>query len=174
MHYKVQDILTYHGSSVKSELWDKIESENNIHFPPDYKWFLEYYGVGSINDFLWILSPFCDNLNLNSLEQHKSMKKSYEFMKSSNYLIECNGYSFYADGKGLFPWGITDNGDELYWNYFGDSIELVVFASRYAGCATYRMTIDDFLYGVLTKKIDCSIFPDSFVLDKNYFTPLSR
>ena len=43
---------------------------------------------------------------------------------------------FYNDKKGLFPWGITENGDELFWNFIGDdSIEIV-----------------------------CPIFPDDFIL----------
>lgn len=48
---------------------------------------------------------------------------------------------FYNDKKGLFPWGITENGDELFWNFIGDdSIEIV-----------------------------CSIFPDDFILEENYY-----
>ena len=29
---------------------------------------------------------------------------------------------FYNDKKGLFPWGITENGDELFWNFIGDIV----------------------------------------------------
>ena len=79
MNYKIKDILVNNVNSVHEYNWKIIENEFNIVFPEDYKWFLENYGVGSINDFLWIFSPICDNLNLNSVEQYKSMKNSYEF-----------------------------------------------------------------------------------------------
>ena len=48
---------------------------------------------------------------------------------------------FYNGKIGLFPWGITENGDELFWNFIGDdSIEIV-----------------------------CPIFPDDFILEENYY-----
>ena len=68
MDYRIKDILLNNANVVSDYNWNTIENENNIVFPEDYKWFLENYGVGSINDFLWILSPICDNLNLNSFE----------------------------------------------------------------------------------------------------------
>ena len=167
MDYRIKDILLNNANVVPDYNWNTIENENNIVFPEDYKWFLENYGVGSINDFLWILSPICDNLNLNSFEQYKRIKNSYEIMKNSN-LIESE-YGFYDNGIGLFPWGITDNGDELYLNYLNGSTEIVVFASRYADIMSCKMNITDFLSGVLTREIVCKIFPDDFVLNDNYF-----
>lgn len=167
MNYRINDILVNDVNAVHEYDWETIENEFNISFPEDYKWFLEKYGVGSINDFLWIFSPICVNSNLNSVEQYKSMKKSYEFMKCNN-LIEFE-YSFYDNGIGLFPWGITDNGDELYFNYLDCSTEIVVFASRYTDAMTCKMNITDFLSGILTKEIKCNFFPDDFVVKNNYF-----
>ena len=106
-------------------------------------------------------------LNLNSFEQYKVMKNSYEIM-INNKLMEYD-YSFYDNGIGLFPWGITDNGDELYWNYMNGIAEVVIFASRYADVFSCKLNMIDFLTGLLTKKIECDIFPDDFVLDNNYY-----
>lgn len=168
--YRIKDILVNTINVIHEYDWETIENEFNIIFPEDYKWFLENYGVGSINDFLWIFSPICDNLNLNSIEQYKVMKNSYNYMKSNN-LIEFE-YSFYKNGIGLFPWGITDNGDELYFNYLNGRTEIVVFASRYTEVMTCKMNITDFLSGVLTKEIECNFFPDDFVLKNNYFNSI--
>lgn len=167
MDYKIKDILLNNANIVPNYKWEIIENDNNIVFPEDYKWFLENYGVGSINDFLWVFSPICDNLNLNSFEQYKIMKKSYELMINSK-LIEYD-YSFYDNGIGLFPWGITDNGDELYWNYLNGGTEIVIFASRYADILSCKLNMTDFLSGVLTKKIEFDLFPNDFVLDNNYY-----
>ena len=167
MDYKIKDILLNDANIVTNYNWNTIENENNIVFPEDYKWFLENYGVGSINDFLWIFSPTCNNLNLNSFEKYKVMKNSYEIMLN-NKLIEYN-YSFYDNGIGLFPWGITDNGDELYWSFMDGLAEIVIFASRYAYVYSYKLNMVDFLTGLLTKKIECDLFPDDFVLDNNYY-----
>lgn len=167
MDYRIKDILLNKTKFIPVYNWKDVENEYNIVFPEDYKWFLQTYGVGSINDFLWVFSPICDNLNLNSFEQFKRMKNSYEIMKSDK-LIELE-YSFYNKGVGLFPWGITDNGDELYLNYLNDRIEIVVLASRYTDVMSFEMNITDFLSGVLTKEIECAIFPDDFVLKNNFY-----
>ena len=147
--------------------WKSIENEKKIVFPEDYKRFLEYYGEGSINNFLWILSPISENPYLNSFKQLSNMKNSYEYMKNNN-LIDYD-YCFYDNGGGLFPWGITDNGDELFWNYLKDRIDIVVFSSRYEDIMSYKMSMESFLYGLLSGKIECDIFPEDFILDENFY-----
>ncbi len=77
---------------------------------------------------------------------------------------------FYNDKKGLFPWGITENGDELFWNFIGDdSIEIVVYESRYASVMRYAMSMEEFLCKLLRQEIVCPIFPDDFILEENYY-----
>ena len=95
------------------------------------------------------------------------MKNAYENMYDNNLVN--SDYSFYKNGTGLFPWGITDNGDELFWNYLNGETEIIVFASRYTDVISYKMNMIDFLVGVLTKKIECDIFPDDFVLKDNLY-----
>ena len=58
MDYKIKDILFNNLNIVTNYNWEIIENENNIVFPEDYKWFLENYGAGSINGFLWVFSRF--------------------------------------------------------------------------------------------------------------------
>jgi len=81
-------------------------------------------------------------------------------------------FEFYYGQNGLFPWGITDNGDELFWNYKDDTIEIIVYSSRYTEYVTYAMCMEKFLCNLLKKDIICSIFPDDFVLDSNYYVTI--
>ena len=59
--------------------WDQIEAELHVRLPDDYKQLIETYGCGSINEFLWFLSPFVENewLNLN---------KRFKFLKDAHLL----------------------------------------------------------------------------------------
>ena len=91
-----------------------------IIFPEDYKRFIDFHGEGGINEFLWILSPFSENENLNSIEKFNVIKDAYISMQSE--FPEQFSFDFYNGKTGLFLWGITDNGDELFWNYKGDSM----------------------------------------------------
>ena len=74
------------------------------------------------------------------------------------------------NGKiGLFPWGTTANGDELFWKFKGDIIELVVYESRYASNMSNAMSMEDFLCTLLRKEIVCQIFPEEFIQEENYY-----
>ena len=95
------------------------------------------------------------------------MKDAYISMQSE--LPEQFSIDFYNGKTGLFPWGITDNGDELFWNYKGDIVEIVVYESRYTNNMSYIMGMEEFLCGLLSKEIVCPIFPDDFILEKNYY-----
>lgn len=86
------------------------------------------------------------------------------------YILDLLQKKFYNDKKGLFPWGITENGDELFWNFIGDdSIEIVVYESRYASVMRYAMSMEEFLCKLLRQEIVCPIFPDDFILEENYY-----
>ena len=61
--------------------WEKVEDSYEIKFPNDYKSFIEYYGEGGINEFLWILSPFSEYENLNTIFKFNEMREAYEIMK---------------------------------------------------------------------------------------------
>lgn len=169
-NYRISDILKCDNHSNSNHSWNSIESEIGIVFPEDYKWFIDKYGVGAVNDFLWVISPFCENENLNSLRLFKLMKDSYEYVKHDN--PEEFTFEFYCNGQGLFPWGITENGDELYWCFEEERVEIVVFAARYTLIKRYSMSMEEFLSNILTKAIKCEAFPDDFVLDRNYYSLL--
>ncbi len=167
MDYQLKKILHIQSEMCKKNEWEEVEQKIGIIFPDDYKMFIDLYGEGGINNFLWILSPFSENENLNSIEKFTVMKEAYISMKGE--FPQHFPLDFYNDKEGLFPWGITDNGDELFWNYKSNIIEIVVYESRYAKCMRYAMSMESFLCGLLSKKIVCPVFPNDFVLEKNFY-----
>ena len=167
MDYNINEFLPIQQGKSKKNLWEEVENKLGLTFPEDYKMFIDLYGEGGINEFLWILSPFCENENLNSMEKFKLMQDAYISMKSE--FPEQFSFDFYNGKSGLFPWGITDNGDELFWNFKGDTLEIVVYESRYESNMSYIMGMEEFLCKLLKKEIVCPIFPDDFILEKNYY-----
>ena len=167
MNYDINEFLPIQQVKCKEHAWEDVEKKIGITFPMDYKIFIDSHGEGAINEFLWVLSPFSENENLNSIEKYKVMKDAYRSMQSE--FPEQFPFDFYNGKTGLFPWGITDNGDELFWNYKGDVLELVVYESRYASNMSYIMNMEEFLCRLLSKEIVCPIFPDDFILEKNYY-----
>lgn len=151
----------------KNENWNDVQKEFNILFPEDYKKIISLYGSGAINNFLWIFSPFSSNKNLNIINKFYEIKDSYEYMKKNS--PEKLPLEYYNGKKGIFPWGITDNGDELYWNYTEEGVGILVYASRYSDMIMYNMNLSDFLVELLRNRFFCNIFPD-FLLSENYYT----
>jgi hypothetical protein len=147
--------------------WKKVEDLFKIKFPNDYKIFIDNFGEGGINDFLWILSPFSECDNLNTIYKFKAIKEAYEIMKKE--LPEICEFKFWENGKGIFPWAITDNGDELFWNYNEKSIDIVIFSSRYSEKQIFYCSMAEFLVELLEKKKVCSIFPNDFIREENYY-----
>lgn len=115
----LMNFFLFNKESAKKRMGRNREKNRN-YFPEDYKRFIDFHGEGGINEFLWILSPFSENENLNSIEKFNVMKDAYISMQSE--FPEQFSFDFYNGKTGLFPWGITDNGDELFWNYKRDSM----------------------------------------------------
>lgn len=168
----LKTLLKFEKDELKlsDEKWSSVQNELNILFPEDYKEIISLLGSGAVNDFLWIFSPFSSNANLNLINKFYEIRDSYEYMKKN--FPEKFSLEYYNGERGIFPWGITDNGDELYWNFKDDSAEILVYASRYSSMMKYKMNLLDFLIGVLSKKIYCDIFPKDFVLDENYYVAI--
>ena len=78
------------------------------------------------------------------------MKEAYEIMKKE--LPEICEFELWDDGKGNFPWGVTDNGDELFWNYTENSVDIVISSSRYADKQIYSCGIVEFLIQLFEKR----------------------
>ncbi|RGS58940.1 hypothetical protein DWX81_18285 [Roseburia inulinivorans] len=105
--------------------------------------------------------------NLNTIFKFNEMREAYEIMKI-DFPKMCE-FEFWRNGKGIFPWGITDNGDELFWNYKDDSVEIVIFSSRYSEKQIFSCSMSEFLVDLLEKKKECSIFPNDFIRQENYY-----
>lgn len=167
MDYNINGLLPIQRGENKKNAREEVEKRIGLIFPKDYKLFIDSYGEGGINEFLWILSPFSENENLNSIEKFKSMQEAYISMQRE--FPEQLLLNFYNGKSGLFPWGITDNGDELFWNFKGDMLEIVVYESRYARNISYIMGMEEFLCKLLKREIECPFFPDDFILESNYY-----
>jgi hypothetical protein len=100
------------GSADAAE-WRAVEFRLGLELPSDYKAVVARYGVGPWADFLHVLSPFSANEYLH-LERaaHRHLGALHETRRSDSGAVP---YSLYPEAGGLFPWGITDNGDYLCW-----------------------------------------------------------
>lgn len=127
---------------------------------------------GSIDDFIWIYIHLIENRNLELLQRIPMHERTLRDLKEDhNYWLPFN---VKAEPGGLLPFGVTDNGDGLYWLMEGDADEwkTVVIEGRAAKWELFIENMAKFLAGLLTKTIRCTIFPEGFPSDRPRFAPL--
>jgi hypothetical protein len=156
----------------KADGWQSVAASLGVELPEDYKEFITIYGTGAVDGFLWVLTPFTQNQNLNLLEQAKvRLDVQRKFSEASGMAAP---YELNPNPNGLLPWGVTDNGDVLYWLCSGapSTWAIVVCDSRASRWLDFRQTFGEFLNGVVTKKLNLDIFPDDFPSESPKFVTL--
>jgi hypothetical protein len=141
--------------------WYSVELKLGFVLPDDYKGFVSNYGTGAVDGFLWVLNPVSKNRYLNLFEQATiRLNAQRQFSKESGVATP---YSLHPE-TGLFPWGFTDNGDVLYWLREGppSSWSIVVCDSRSSRWQAFRMTVVEFISGLLMRTVVAESFPDDF------------
>jgi hypothetical protein len=83
-------------------------------------------------------------------------------------------YKLFPEPGGLLPFGGSDNGDTLFWLTLGepDNWPIVVNAARDSDYEKFECDMTDFITGVLTRQIRCSIFPEGFPSARPAFNPM--
>jgi len=164
---KLKSVLSL-KERINNNNWTKIEKELNVIFPSDYKYFIDHYGAGAINDFLWIFSPFEDNKNINSLDRLSELRyyNSISINKKEDSTERIN----YYDGKsGLFPIGISDNGDEIFMDFQGGDVIIKIYETRELSPIVFNLSFLEFLVEILTNDNYKDIFADDFLQSNNYY-----
>lgn len=158
------------SSGIMESDWLPVEAHLGLSLPDDYKTFIDHYGTGAIDSFLYILNPFSSNPRLNLLDEGRIKLDAIRQLRH-----EVIPYLIHPDAGGLLPWGVTDNGDVLYWLCAGSPSHwsIVVNESRGPRWREYKLSTTGFLAGLVAREIIVDIFPDDFPSDPPSFTPVS-
>ena len=150
--------------------WPQIEAALRAPLPSDYKEYIARYGRGSIDEFLWVLSPSDDNENLSMVVQSEVRREAQrEFRSAAGQQLP---FAIYPEPGGLLPWGFTDNGDVCYWrtgNVDPDRWPVVIVDSRSARWEEFAGSMTGFIVAVLTGRHVSRVFPDDIPSSKPEF-----
>lgn len=142
------------------EAFAPVEAQLSLLLPMDYKQLICGYGSGSWQEFLWVLNPFSRNKYLNLVEQSRRLLEAERIIRGD--WPDLVPFALYPEEGGLFPWGITDNGDRLFWRTEGEpgSWPIIVFESRGPEYECHQLSCCDFLREWLRGELIVSVFPD--------------
>lgn len=152
--------------------WTTVENKLGVSLPLDYKIFIEKYGSGRIGKFLSIFNAFSANENLNLAMQVENQLKVYSELKANGEILP---YKLFPDAGGILPFAITDNGDVLFWQTIGKPSEwtILVNESRSPDWQEFEMSLETFLFELLSRKLRTNIFPQNFLNSPLTFDPSS-
>lgn len=73
-------------------------------------------------------------------------------------------FALYPEPGGLFPWGLTDNGDRLYWLTEGEpnSWVSIIYESRGPRYDRHAIGCCEFLRRWVAGDLPVAVFPDDF------------
>lgn len=144
-----------------NEVWREVEHDL-AKLPNDYKDFINRYGTGCIDSFIWVFNPASSNNNLNLGVQ---VRLYAETLKNLNESGMEPRIVVFPTPHGVLPFGVTDNGDVLFWetNREPDSWAVAVLESRsWLPLLKFEMNMTSFLAGVSEGSIVCDAFPEDF------------
>ena len=140
------------------------ESEDVVTWPQDLIHLYSVYGQGSFDIFLFIFARTDDNPYASSTAETPSFLEVLEEIASHDDSV-IPLLKAIRSVEAWAVWGGTDNGDRCLWLApTGDLPERVVYVdSKCTEWSFHEMSVTSFLYGVLTRTIDCPmIFFDEF------------
>ena len=140
------------------------ESEDVVTWPQDLIHLYSVYGQGSFDIFLFIFARTDDNPYASSTAETPSFLEVLEEIASHDDSV-IPLLKAIRSVEAWAVWGGTDNGNRCLWLApTGDLPERVVYVdSKCTEWSFHEMSVTSFLYGVLTRTIDCPmIFFDEF------------
>ena len=155
--------------------WNNAFRFLQTRLPEDYVQFINHYGTGEINDFLYIYSPFAVNEAFNLLQKFAPTLAYVRVLKSDWPGVY--PYPLYFEPGGLIPFGHNDRGDNLFWLTTTSTIDdwpLVVIQAVRDGDfhARYDLPLTRFLLDTFAGKLHCPLLPDDWHRQSPSFKPL--
>ena len=143
--------------------WLDAESRLGTSLPEDYKWYVQHYGSGRMDDFLQVFNPFTPNLFCQlSLSPESAAGFRLDALREwrRGEFADLFPFPAYPEPCGLLPWGETDGSIWLYWMTKGSPNEwkvVVEYPSPYV-FFVFDETLTSFLEGVISRRITCKGF----------------
>ena len=135
------------------------EPDDIVTWPQDLIHLYSVYGQGSFDIFLFIFARTDENSNLTStVETHLFLEILEQVASYDDSVIPL--LKAIRSVEAWAVWGGTDNGDRCLWLApTGDLPERVICVdSKCTEWSFYEMSVTSFLYGLLTRTIDCPMF----------------
>jgi hypothetical protein len=147
--------------------WEAATSTFDTAFPSDYRLLVETYPPLVVGGFIKVLHPAAEADHGNLIASAPQAMDALRWLKRrGNVRLP---YEVHPDAPGLLPWGATLNGDYCLWLTDGEPDNWSVVVTDLAFCWKFDGGLFEFLFGVLSRKVRCPIFPDDFPTGQEHY-----
>ncbi len=145
-----------------SPAWADAEFRLGLSFPLDFKELLATFGQHAWGGFLHVLGPAIANENLDL--ERRGLAILGGILEIRRKEPDSVPFAVFPEQCGLFPWGVTDNGDTLLWLTQGppDYWLTVIVAARDPEYERHQCTATALLSGFLTGDLESAMLLDPF------------
>jgi hypothetical protein len=168
---ELENVLRPPPSGGPTADWASVEAGVRTALPSDYKRYVDAYGFGRIDRFLWVFHPTTANRHFRLGDEISGQLDALRQVRDEGERIP---YPLFPEDGGILPWGRTDNGDVCYWLRRGSDPDRWIVAvneSRGPDWDEFEGSMTEFLVAVLARRYTCFVFPDSFPSDDPAFEP---
>jgi hypothetical protein len=147
---------------IDSPVWQGPEHRLGFAFPADYKGLIATFGLHAWGGFLHVLNPATANEHLQLERGGLGMLGALHEVRRK-YPDEVP-FPLFPEERGLFPWGVTDNGDTLLWLTQGPSDwwPTVVLAARDPEREQHPLTMTALLAAFLVGELPSPLLLEPF------------
>jgi hypothetical protein len=153
-----------------SKDWASITLKMGIELPRDYKEFVDTFGGGYIDDYLYVMEPDCPFEASDLVGFVEERAEALEYLWSSS---EDKPRELTEPGDRLIAFAMSDNGEYVYWlakaEQHPDDWTIMVNEARGEWWEHHDMSFTQFLLSSLTGEVRCEILSDSFPTSPHTF-----
>ena len=154
----------------RSADWAAFESRLGLRLPDDYKRYLERYGSGVVDRFLWVLNPFSTNPNIRFPDASEQQLSILRWIREQG--TEALPYPVYPEPGGVLLWAESANGDCFYWitsNGSPDEWPVTVNEARAPKWRDHPGPMTALLGDLLDGTVRIDFFPSNFPTPEHGF-----
>jgi hypothetical protein len=133
---------------------------------------VDTYGGGRFDNYLWLLEPGCANRYYELGYVKRERDEALELLWGGG---EPRPEQLDMPGTSVIPWGVTDNGEVLYWLLApaaaADGWTVLINEARGERWEHLRVGCSEALVGLLSGEIHSEILSSSFPLIDHEFRP---
>lgn len=137
--------------------WPAVEASLGTALPTDFRVLADNYPTLCIDDFLHVVHPAGEWTLREQNEQVLGALRGHR-----DNFPEYVPHPLFPEPGGVLCWGVTDNGDELFWLTEGEPDEWKVVVNNDDDGWTFDGGILSFLSGVLRGEVRCPAITETF------------